>query len=138
MISEAEIQKFSGECLLWKLSKNFKKHMGWSFTFNHFFRECEHLLRSLKAKTFKFTLKYLKCLFIRILQKFFGAAIFTTTCEGMLLLVTSLIVTLLHGYFSRFLNYTNGTKLCRASHLYMGRVALWVWVIMWSLPNNDS
>ena len=64
MISEAEIQKFSGECLLWKLSKNFKKHMGWSFTFNHFFRECEHLLRSLKAKTFKFTLKYLKCLFI--------------------------------------------------------------------------
>ena len=36
----------------------------------------------------------------------------------MLVLVKLLKVTLLHGCFPHFLNCTNGTKLCKASHMY--------------------
>ena len=32
------------------------------------------------------------------------------------------LLTLLHGCFSRFLNYTNGTKLCNASHIFPQKI----------------
>ena len=39
-------------------------------------------------------------------------------------------VTLLHGYFPRFLNCTNGTKLLKASHMRITK-AIWAMSLKW-------
>ena len=71
-------------------------------------------LSQLKSFITNATKTYLELCQNSVHQKTKGFLMFSGGSKGP---VTLLKVTLLHGYFSPFLNCTNGTKPCKASHI---------------------